>query len=80
MNDAELIAKLSAGMKLKRSTMRSNWYGVLDNTRHWIDSMQIYRLIRDGKLVYHSSSKLTALLPMQLGSSKCVDKSDGEYA
>ena len=58
MTDQELLDKLNAGMSLKRSSIHSNWYGVLDNFRHTGDRQQIMRLLRCGKLKYTGPRQL----------------------
>lgn len=58
MTDEELLNKLSEGMTLKRSSIYSNWFGVMGSLRHTGDKRQIMRLVQAGKLRYTGPRQL----------------------
>ena len=66
MTDEDFIRKMNEGMQVKRTTLRSQWYGHTFDTRYNLDGKQIYKLLTEGKLAYLTDKKLTAVLPKQL--------------
>lgn len=62
MTDEQLIDMMKKGMRLRRSSVHSTWYGVLENFRHTGDRKQIGRLLHNKRIKYTGPLQLEVKL------------------